>query len=187
MQVSEGIDFSNDKGRAVVITGLPFPPTKDPKIVLKKSILDEVVVPPGELVSSAVVVISMCCTVYRIHTDSRVFRQKLTGNQWYIQQASRAVNQAVGRVIRHRHDYGAIILLDERFGLQQQQKCLSKWLQPYCFTCRSYGASHRKMRLVVLIAILCSLYVLAVVQARRTSDSLGSSKATRRTPRRHRR
>ena len=50
MQVSEGIDFSNDKGRAVVITGLPFPPTKDPKIVLKKSILDSAVVVPGELV-----------------------------------------------------------------------------------------------------------------------------------------
>ncbi|KAG6973499.1 hypothetical protein JG688_00003507 [Phytophthora aleatoria] len=86
-KVSEGIDFSNDKGRAVVITGLPFPPTKDPKIILKKSILDEAIVPPGEL--------------------------KLTGNAWYIQQASRAVNQAIGRVIRHRYDYGAIILLDE--------------------------------------------------------------------------
>ncbi|ETL25696.1 hypothetical protein L916_20483 [Phytophthora nicotianae] len=115
-KVSEGIDFSNDKGRAVVITGLPFPPTKDPKIILKKSILDEAVVPPGEL--------------------------KLTGNAWYIQQASRAVNQAIGRVIRHRHDYGAIILLDERFALKQQQECLSKWLQPYCHTCRGYGEAH---------------------------------------------
>ncbi|OWZ10270.1 hypothetical protein PHMEG_00016905 [Phytophthora megakarya] len=115
-KVSEGIDFSNDKGRAVVITGLPFPPTKDPKIVLKKSILDEAVVAPGEL--------------------------KLTGNAWYIQQASRAVNQAIGRVIRHRHDYGAIILLDERFSLKQQQECLSKWLQPYCRTCRGYGEAH---------------------------------------------
>ena len=25
------------------------------------------------------------------------------------------MNQAMGRVIRHRHDYGAIILCDERF------------------------------------------------------------------------
>ncbi|KAL4176909.1 hypothetical protein KRP22_001846 [Phytophthora ramorum] len=115
-KVSEGIDFSNNKGRAVVITGLPFPPTKDPKIVLKKSILDEAMVPPGEL--------------------------KLTGNAWYIQQASRAVNQAIGRVIRHRHDYGAIVLLDERFALKQQQECLSKWLQPYCHTCRGYGEAH---------------------------------------------
>ncbi|CAI5708438.1 unnamed protein product [Hyaloperonospora brassicae] len=115
-KVSEGIDFSNDKGRAVVITGLPFPPTKDPKIILKKSILDEATVLPGE--------------------------QKLTGNAWYIQQASRAVNQAIGRVIRHRHDYGAIVLLDERFALKQQQECLSKWLQPYCHTCRGYGEAH---------------------------------------------
>lgn len=41
--------------------------------------------------------------------------QPLTGEEWYDQQASRAVNQAVGRVIRHRHDYGAIIFCDERF------------------------------------------------------------------------
>ena len=41
--------------------------------------------------------------------------QVLNGQEWYKQQASRAVNQAVGRVIRHKHDYGAIILCDERY------------------------------------------------------------------------
>ena len=40
---------------------------------------------------------------------------RLTGQDWYAQQASRAVNQAMGRVIRHVHDYGAIIFADERF------------------------------------------------------------------------
>ena len=40
--------------------------------------------------------------------------QGLSGEQWYRQQATRAVNQAVGRVIRHKNDYGAIILCDER-------------------------------------------------------------------------
>lgn len=40
---------------------------------------------------------------------------RLSGQEWYAQQATRAVNQAMGRVIRHRHDYGAIILADERF------------------------------------------------------------------------
>ena len=42
--------------------------------------------------------------------------QVLTGEEWYSQQAARAVNQAVGRVIRHRHDYGAIIFCDERYN-----------------------------------------------------------------------
>ena len=31
-------------------------------------------------------------------------------------QAFRALNQALGRCIRHKRDYGAIVLLDERFG-----------------------------------------------------------------------
>lgn len=38
-KVSEGLDFANTNGRAVIITGLPFPPMKDPRIVLKKRYL----------------------------------------------------------------------------------------------------------------------------------------------------
>ncbi|KAH3848922.1 hypothetical protein DPMN_091307 [Dreissena polymorpha] len=41
--------------------------------------------------------------------------QSLAGKEWYKQQASRAVNQAIGRVIRHREDFGAIILCDTRY------------------------------------------------------------------------
>jgi len=40
--VSEGLDFSDCNGRAVVITGLPFPPVMDPKVILKMKFLDEV-------------------------------------------------------------------------------------------------------------------------------------------------
>ncbi|KAL3139838.1 hypothetical protein ABBQ38_004136 [Trebouxia sp. C0009 RCD-2024] len=53
----------------------------------------------------------------------------LTGDQWYVQQASRAVNQAMGRVIRHRRDYGAIIMCDERFQTAGARKQLSSWLR----------------------------------------------------------
>jgi regulator of telomere elongation helicase 1 len=40
-RVSEGIDFSDNEGRAVVVAGIPFPPAKDPRVLCKKTVLDE--------------------------------------------------------------------------------------------------------------------------------------------------
>lgn len=40
-KVSEGLDFANTNGRAVMITGLPFPPLKDPRVILKQRYLEE--------------------------------------------------------------------------------------------------------------------------------------------------
>jgi len=49
---------------------------------------------------------------------------------WYTQAALRAVNQAIGRVIRHSSDYGAVLLADERFAFGSIQPQLSLWLRP---------------------------------------------------------
>lgn len=101
-KVSEGLDFADKNGRAVIITGLPFPPFKDPKVVLKKKYL----------------------------SDNRTRENEmLSGDEWYFLEASRAVNQAIGRVIRHRHDYGAILLCDCRFNNPRQKNQLSAWIQ----------------------------------------------------------
>lgn len=40
-QASEGLDFANTFGRGVIITGLPFPPKMDPRVILKMKFLDE--------------------------------------------------------------------------------------------------------------------------------------------------
>lgn len=40
-RISEGIDFSDDEGRAVVVAGIPFPPAKDPRVLCKKQVLDD--------------------------------------------------------------------------------------------------------------------------------------------------
>ena len=46
--MSEGLDFVDKNGRAVVITGIPYAPAKDPKVVMKKSYLDEQLRKPGK-------------------------------------------------------------------------------------------------------------------------------------------
>jgi Rad3-related DNA helicase len=86
-KISEGLDFSDDAARAVVLVGIPYPLVVDPKTIMKKYYLDN--------------------KSYNAH--------KLSGQQWYCQQATRALNQAIGRVIRHKEDYGNIILIDQRF------------------------------------------------------------------------
>ena len=62
----------------------------------------------------------------------------INGSQWYSQQAFRALNQALGRCIRHRHDYGAIFLLDSRYcNAPHIVNQLSKWVRPCVETYQS--------------------------------------------------
>ncbi|XP_066245652.1 regulator of telomere elongation helicase 1 homolog isoform X2 [Euwallacea similis] len=111
-KVSEGLDFADAYGRAVVITGLPYPPLKDPRVILKRKYLD------------------VC------HSQDKEY---LNGQSWYSLEASRAVNQAIGRVIRHKNDFGAILLLDERFNNALIKQQMSKWLQRHIKVINRYG------------------------------------------------
>ncbi|XP_975038.1 regulator of telomere elongation helicase 1 homolog [Tribolium castaneum] len=118
-KVSEGLDFADINGRAVFITGLPYPPLKDPKIILKKQYLD-----------------------FRYSKN----KEYLKGDDWYSLEATRAINQAIGRVIRHKSDYGAIILLDSRFTNPRIKNNLSLWLRQHITDMKNFGEIIRNVR-----------------------------------------
>ncbi|KAJ1375116.1 hypothetical protein KIN20_038370 [Parelaphostrongylus tenuis] len=88
-QVSEGIDFSDKCSRAVCIIGVPYPPLMDVRICLKRLYLNE------------------------IKAEDKMNQ---SADDWYVTEGYRAVNQALGRVLRHVNDFGVVTLLDERFG-----------------------------------------------------------------------
>ena len=69
----------------------------------------------------------------------------MTGQKWYQLEAFRATNQAVGRVIRHSRDHGAVIFLDSRFGDVTARTCLSKWLQPHFNKFANFGAASKSL------------------------------------------
>lgn len=50
-KVSEGLDFSDHNGRAVIIVGIPYPSAVDIKVKLKKEFLDKQVNRKGKKVS----------------------------------------------------------------------------------------------------------------------------------------
>ena len=102
-KVSEGIDFADKACRGVILTGIPYAGAKDPLVMQKRRFLDK-----------------------RRDQNGGGY----SGNEWYSQTAMRAVNQALGRAIRHKHDFGAVILADERFANENARNQLSLWLRP---------------------------------------------------------
>lgn len=137
-KVSEGLDFADANGRAVIVVGIPNPNVADPK--------------GSMLAPLALCIFSLTwrrfflpVTLKKRFLDSerRTNPTLLSGDDWYAQQASCAVNQAVGRVIRHRLDYGAMIFLDCRFAQLAQssnKSFVSAWIRPYVKIFDDFGS-----------------------------------------------
>lgn len=101
-KVSEGIDFADDAARAVLTIGIPYPNVKEVTVDLKKTYND----------------------VARVEKTNL-----MPGRDWYAAQAFRALNQALGRCIRHKSDWGAIIMIDSRLRSGNTMNNISKWLR----------------------------------------------------------
>jgi len=103
-KVSEGLDFADNNARAVICVGIPFPNVRDSLVDLKKKYNDK----------------------KRNTLDHNI----LSGNQWYEIQAFRALNQALGRCIRHKKDWGAILMVDDRYSSNERYtNSLSRWVR----------------------------------------------------------
>ena len=104
---SEGIDFSDDYARMVICIGIPYASFYDEKVNLKKLYLDKI----------------NC-----LNPSSKKFRT-MNGKEWYHNDAVLAVNQSLGRVIRHYKDYGAMICIDSRYESFISGNYFSKWIR----------------------------------------------------------
>ena len=110
-KLSEGINFSDNMARCVVIIGLPFPNPHDVEL--------------------------------KMHMEFAESISQGAGRRMYDSLCLRAVNQAIGRSIRHRGDYACVILLDERYSHRNITTQLSSWLQPFISTCRTWAETLR--------------------------------------------
>ena len=74
------------------------------------------------------------------------------GRQYYENLCMRAVNQSIGRAIRHKGDYASILLVDHRFGYSSVRSQLPGWIQArleqYPDFSRTFGALIRFFRSV---------------------------------------
>lgn len=97
-KLSEGLNFSDDLGRCVVVVGMPYPNKTGAELNQKMKYLDENL-------------------------------SRGSGSEYYENLCMKAVNQCIGRAVRHIADYAAILLLDERYGQERIRQKLPEWIR----------------------------------------------------------
>ena len=97
-KLSEGINFSDDLARTLIVVGLPYPNSQAIEIKEKMRYFD------------------------------RVGDSTFKGQEYYENLCMKTLNQSIGRAIRHANDYACIMLVDQRFCASNVQKKLPRWI-----------------------------------------------------------
>ena len=130
--MSEGINFSDDLARCVVVVGMPYPDSRD--IVLQERMKHADRAGRINIVASSDPNISnnnsnnSSNNCSNNSSSSSSNGDKVSGKDIYEGMCMRQVNQSIGRSIRHINDYSSIVLLDSRFSRQSVISQLPGWI-----------------------------------------------------------
>ena len=123
-KLAEGINFSDELGRVVVMVGLPYPNPRDPELQERLRFIERASGAAGGAKS----------------------------REHYTNLCMKAVNQCIGRAIRHKTDYAAVLLLDVRYangfatdGLSGPLSKLPSWIQQSLFQAPSFGRAYKAL------------------------------------------
>lgn len=113
-KLSEGLNFSDDLGRCVIVVGLPFPNKTDLELNERMKYLNE-----------------------HLHSSA--------GREYYENLCMKAVNQCIGRAVRHINDYASVVLLDSRFSTQHIRCKLPAWIERSLIVVDNFGHAQKKL------------------------------------------
>ncbi|KAK6124986.1 hypothetical protein DH2020_041260 [Rehmannia glutinosa] len=146
-KISEGINFSDGAGRCIVMVGLPYPSPSDVELIERVKHIEGL----GKTILSTK-------SVYGeshngdVETGFHILKScKGRGKEYYENLCMKAVNQSVGRAIRHINDYAAILLVDARYASDSPKRSFShstdklpQWIKSHLVTTTpNYGEVHR--------------------------------------------
>ncbi|CAK5284346.1 unnamed protein product [Mycena citricolor] len=117
-KLSEGLNFTDDLARAVIIIGLPFANLGSIELKERMRYVQE---------------------LERQRGTKPAPGRKDAGAELYENLCMNAVNQSIGRAIRHRNDWAALILLDSRYKSTSIRSKLPKWIGGSLTAAESFG------------------------------------------------
>ncbi|RCV15701.1 hypothetical protein SETIT_3G078400v2 [Setaria italica] len=148
-KISEGINFSDGMGRCVIMVGLPYPSPSDVELVETIKHI--------ETISSSFLVGDDKASGRKYDDECELqpgydILRKCTkgGREYYENLCMKAVNQSIGRAIRHINDYAAMLLVDSRYAQASSSKSFScptdklpQWIKARLSCAQNYGEVHR--------------------------------------------
>jgi len=123
-KLSEGINFSDRLGRCVMVVGLPYPNPNSPEWKARMQYIES----KAASVSSG---------SYNRGQASREFAENV---------CMRAVNQAIGRAVRHKDDWAGIVLFDKRYAGQRIRAKLPGWIKESLRPVETFAGVERGMK-----------------------------------------
>ncbi|KAJ3483359.1 hypothetical protein NLI96_g6367 [Meripilus lineatus] len=123
-KLSEGLNFADDLARAVIIVGLPFANLASPELQERMSYVNRQEQARGVGRPSGV---------------------KDAATELYENMCMNAVNQSIGRAIRHRGDWASLVLVDTRYSASRIQNKLPSWIGKNLTVTESFGEAMREM------------------------------------------
>ena len=115
-KLSEGINFADELARCVVVAGLPFANVGDVEINARMEYVARM--NPGDPGAA---------------------------RRYYEDLCLKAVNQSIGRAIRHRGDYAALLLVDRRYATPRIAAKLPTWIRERTRNARSFGEVQQQL------------------------------------------
>ncbi|KAG6332133.1 hypothetical protein ID866_6952 [Astraeus odoratus] len=123
-KLSEGLNFSDDLARAVVVIGLPFANKNSAELRERMHYADQMHAKLG---------------------NAKPPGTKDAGMELYENMCMNAVNQTIGRAIRHRSDWASLILVDHRYAWKNIRGKLPSWIQDGVVVCDTFGQTMKHL------------------------------------------
>ncbi|GFP99921.1 probable ATP-dependent RNA helicase ddx11 [Phtheirospermum japonicum] len=148
-KISEGINFSDGAGRCIVMVGLPYPSPSDVELIERVKHIEGLGKKTFPSKKESVYVESHNGGV---ESGFHILKScKGRGKEYYENLCMKAVNQSVGRAIRHINDYAAILLVDARYASDSTKRSFShptdklpQWIKSHLVTSTpNYGEVQR--------------------------------------------
>ncbi|KIO31579.1 hypothetical protein M407DRAFT_67813, partial [Tulasnella calospora MUT 4182] len=123
-KLSEGLNFSDELARAVVLVGLPFANLGSVELKERMKYVTE---------------------LEKQQENKSKQGARDAGQELYENLCMKAVNQSIGRAIRHREDWAGLILVDSRYSSPRIRGKLPKWIGEDIAVAKTFGQAMKEL------------------------------------------